>query len=138
MSYDNVIFLPDFRNSNTRKKKQILYLSNQGESLELLQSFHGISVECATSSQSLNIQLFSWKRWDLILIESDLQWANPHETVAFIHHELQVPVTLIHKESDTEESILRLKAFYEAGLYDCLKTPLCPKELSEVFRTLIR
>jgi DNA-binding response OmpR family regulator len=138
VSYDNVIFLPEFRQSKWGKKKQILYLSNHGESLELLQSFHGVSVECASSCQSLNVQLFSWKRWDLILIESDLNWADAKETVAFIHHELQVPVTLIDKNTETEESIFRLKAFYEVGIYDCLRTPLCPRELSEVFRALLR
>jgi len=138
VSYDNVVFLPDFRQAGVAKKKQVLYLSNHGESIELLQSFHGVSVECASSSQALNVQLLSWKRWDLILIESDLQWADPRETVAFINEQLQVPVTLIYKDSETEESLFRLKALYEVGLYDCLKTPLCPRELSEVFRTLVR
>jgi DNA-binding response OmpR family regulator len=138
MAYDNVVYLPNFRQLKPGKKKQILYLSNHGESLDLLQSFHGISVESATSSQSLNVQLFSWKRWDLILIESDLNWTDPKEIVALIHSELQIPVTLINKESDTEESIFRLKDLYEVGLYDCLKSPLCPRELSEVFRALIQ
>ena len=88
------------------------------------------SPQCPTS--------LSWKRWDLVLIDSDLEWGDAKEIVAFIHHELQVPVTLINKDSDTEESIFRLKAFYEAGLHDCLRSPLCPIELSEVFRALVR
>lgn len=137
MSYDNVVFLPDFGKLRSKKKKQVLYLSNHGESLQLLQSFHGLNVECASSIQALNIQLFSWKRWDLILIESDLEWTDPRETVQIIHEELQIPVALINKDLDEEKSLFRLKDFYEAGLFDCLKTPLCPKELAEVFRALI-
>ncbi|MBM4303197.1 MAG: hypothetical protein FJ112_02600 [Deltaproteobacteria bacterium] len=138
MNYNNVVFLPNFGRAQSGKKKQILYLSNNGESLGLLQSFHGISVECATGSESLNIQLFSWKRWDLILIESDLSWSEPKEIVALIHHEFKIPVTLINKDSDCEDSVFRLKGLYEAGLYDSLKAPLCPRELSEVFRALIK
>lgn len=137
MSYDNVVFLPNFSQIKPGKKKQVLYLSNQAESFALLQSFHGISVESATNTQSLNIQLFSWKRWDLILIESDLVWSNPREIIALIHQELGIPVTLINKESDSDDSIFRLKTLYEAGLYDCLKAPLCPIELSEVFKALM-
>lgn len=138
MAYDNVVFLSSFRQIKPGKKKQILYLSNHGESLPLLQSFHGISVECATCSQSLNIQLFSWKRWDLILIESDLLWTDTREVIALIHQQLDIPVALINHDHDKDESVFRLKDLYEAGLYDCLKTPLCPIELSEVFRALMK
>lgn len=138
MSYENVVFLPNFRQIKPGKKKQVLYISNHGESLPLLQSFHGISVESVTCSQSLNIQLFSWKRWDLILIDSDLIWSDPKEIVFLIHQQLEIPVTLINKDADTEDSLFKLKGFYEAGLYDCLKSPLCPIELSEVFRALMK
>ena len=72
MPYDNVVFLPEFRQATFTKNKQVLYLSNQLESLALLQSFYGISVEGVSSGQSLQVQILSWKRWDLILIESDL------------------------------------------------------------------
>ena len=137
MSYDNVVFLPNFREKNL-KKKQVLYLSNHGDSFSLLRSFHGISVESSTNSQSLNIQLFSWKRWDLILIESDLSWSDPREIVSLIHQELGIPVALINKDNESDESVFRIKGLYEVGLYDCLKTPLCPIELSEVFQALIK
>lgn len=138
MSYENVVFLSRFGQMSSKKKKQILYLSNQEESLSLLQSFHGIAVESTSSIQALNIQLFSWKRWDLVLIESNIEWTDPKETVALINEKLQIPVTLIDRHSNEEESLFRLKAFYEAGLHDCIKAPLCPKELAEVFKTLIR
>ena len=138
MPYDNVVFLPEFRQATFTKNKQVLYLSNQLESLALLQSFYGISVEGVSSGQSLQVQILSWKRWDLILKESDLNWADPRETIQFINQELQIPVTLIHQDAETEEALFRLKSFYDVGLTDCLHRPLCPKELSEVFRALLR
>lgn len=137
MNYDNVIFLSNFDPTRMGKKKQVLYLSNHGDSLALLQSFHGIKVECASSTQALNIQLYSWKRWDLIFIESDLKWADPKEIIEIIHQELQIPVTLINNDCHEEDSLSRLKDFYDAGLFDSLRTPLCPKELAEVLRALI-
>ena len=55
MAYDNVVFLSSFRQIKPGKKKQILYLSNHGESLPLLQSFHGILVECATDNPTRTV-----------------------------------------------------------------------------------
>lgn len=137
MAFDNVIFMPEFGLARSKHKKKILYISNKGESLSLLQSFHGITVESVYSIETLNVQLYSWKRWDLVLIESDLFWANPLETVQVIHEQLQIPVTLINKEEDDEEARFRIKEFYDVGLFDCLRAPLSPSELGEVFRALI-
>lgn len=137
MSFNNVVFMTDFGQAKSKKKKKILYISNRGESLPLLQSFHTISVEGVFSMETLNIQLYSWKRWDLVLIESDLDWASPIETVQAIHEQMQIPVTLINKEANDEDSPFKLKDYYDVGLFDCLNSPLCPRELSEVFRALI-
>ncbi|NBX68613.1 MAG: hypothetical protein EBR01_06595 [Proteobacteria bacterium] len=113
--------MPEFGLARSKHKKKILYISNKGESLNLLMSFHGISVESVHSIETLNVQLYSWKRWDLVLIESDLSWANPLETVQVIHEQLQIPVTRMMKRPAFE-----LKNFMMLVFLIALEPPCLP------------
>lgn len=114
----------------------ILYLSRDGASLELLSLFGFLDIEDIRSQMGLRHALLT-KQPDLILMESDLGWADPVEVIRHVSAQLSAPVVLIRNCELSSDGPFLKKAF-AAGLHDTLLAPLCPDELGEALGVLLK
>jgi CheY-like chemotaxis protein len=114
----------------------IFYLSRDGASLDLLEGFAFLDIEDIRSPLGFRHALLT-KQPDLILMESDLGWADPVQAIEEISGLMGSPIVLI-RTSDSKADGPLLKRAFAAGLHDTLLTPLCPDELGEALSVLLK
>ncbi len=121
---------------NETETHPIFYLSRDGAWLDMLGSHTFLEIEDIRSKLGFRHALLT-KQPDLILMESELGWAEPVAAIEEISRLLTAPIVLIRTSDSATDGPL-LKRAFAAGLYDTLLAPLCPDELGEALSVLLK
>ncbi len=133
----DVIDMAEYRTrSGRRDTHPVFYISRDGAWLEMLEPYGFLEIEDIRSRLGFRHALLT-KQPDLILMESELGWAEPVELIEEISGLLNSPIILI-RLGDPATDGLMLKRAFAAGLHDTLRAPLCPDELSEALSVLLK
>jgi len=134
----NVIDLSEYRQKRTYSQyRNIMYLSNSGSWGSLLNSFRALKIRDIQNHEMLRDQLKT-QNPDLILLESNLVWANAIEMAHYLDNRIGVPIVFIVESKSKSNSRKNLKRAYSAGVCDTLFTPLNKEEVAETIGVLLK
>ena len=103
----------------------------QFQESELRDFFYGKSIFSIQSEEALRKALVFF-RPSMILIRSDLSWADPVNLIAEINRISQAPIILVLKKSSPKKEETLIKKSYQAGIFDVLRLPLGRDEVKEM------
>lgn len=130
----NVVDLSYFRRLGS-ERHTVFYLNEAGRWLETLTGFPFLHVEDIDSMELLKARLLS-RTPDLIILESDIQWADPVNTIYLLSSLVEAPMVMIAEA--TSESAVLIKQAYSAGLHDTLYAPLKREDVREALDVLLK
>ena len=137
-AFDNVIDLNSHRWRRARAvPHSLFYINENGAWLDLLSSFPFLRVEDIQDQDTLRSRLVL-RAPDLILIDSQVRWADLVELTAFLHDLVQVPIVMICNDRPSQRTSRLLKQAYAVGLHDAVFAPLQREELFESLEVLLK
>lgn len=132
----NVVKLAAFRDRRpSADSHTVYYLNEAGRWLDTLDSFAFLNVQDISNMEVLKARLLS-RTPDLIVLESELKWAEPVSTINLLSSLVEAPIVLI-TDCNAESSDL-IKRAYAAGVHDTLYAPLREDELGETLEVLLK
>ena len=115
----------------------VYYIHESGEWQNLLTSFPFLSIQSIENEEVLRARLIHCPP-DLILIDSQLRWADLVHLTAFLHNLVQVPIVMICGAPPSSKASKILKQAYAVGLHDAVFAPLQREELFESLEVLLK
>lgn len=133
----NVIDLKSYRIKAATRNLTLFYLSGSGLFREdVLDLTHGRVVEIHDMNV-LSSALLLYKP-DCIIVESNLDWANPYTLVTHLTAHYEAPVLMLFEQMKASEADAAIRRAYACGVTDTLFAPLCHQELLSSLKILLR
>jgi CheY-like chemotaxis protein len=115
----------------------LFYINEDGAWWNVLSSFPMLRVENVQDEETLRSRLLS-SQPDLILIDSQIRWADLVELTSHLHHLVQVPIVMLCHAPPNAKTSRLLKQAYAVGLHDAVFAPLEREDLFESLEVLLK